>query len=231
MFFASIEELSFRHAVCLVCHFCTQVPVLSQSADLDLVKDVIILVFSPFCAHSRSKAMQHTAEFQSAVCFHSSFQIQILLQISTHSRSLQSETGKTVRGVNNIYFILSLQWMDKSICFYSPTSCLELCSSGILNNSFFFQLVLCLYFFTLKKNLSSFLSRFLSLSVDPNALGQHGPDHALIGGVVAVVVFVTLCLIIVLGRYLARHKGKNPYVVIFYITDNYSFKKQSIFFK
>uniref|UniRef100_A0A4W4E592 Ig-like domain-containing protein n=1 Tax=Electrophorus electricus TaxID=8005 RepID=A0A4W4E592_ELEEL len=42
---------------------------------------------------------------------------------------------------------------------------------------------------------------------DPNALGPHGPDHALIGGVVAVVVFVTLCLIIVLGRYLARHKG------------------------
>ncbi|XP_026221588.1 cell adhesion molecule 2b isoform X3 [Anabas testudineus] len=41
----------------------------------------------------------------------------------------------------------------------------------------------------------------------PNALGQHGPDHALIGGVVAVVVFITLCLIIVLGRYLARHKG------------------------
>lgn len=42
---------------------------------------------------------------------------------------------------------------------------------------------------------------------DPNALGQHGTDHALIGGVVAVVVFVTLCLLIVLGRYLARHKG------------------------
>lgn len=42
---------------------------------------------------------------------------------------------------------------------------------------------------------------------DPNALGQHSTDHALIGGVVAVVVFVTLCLIIVLGRYLARHKG------------------------
>lgn len=49
---------------------------------------------------------------------------------------------------------------------------------------------------------------FLCLSSDPNALGQHGTDHALIGGVVAVVVFVTLCLIIVLGRYLARHKGK-----------------------
>ncbi|KAJ4930221.1 hypothetical protein JOQ06_019227 [Pogonophryne albipinna] len=42
---------------------------------------------------------------------------------------------------------------------------------------------------------------------NPNAIGQHGTDHALIGGVVAVVVFVTLCLIIVLGRYLARHKG------------------------
>uniref|UniRef100_A0A672FUG2 Cell adhesion molecule 2b n=1 Tax=Salarias fasciatus TaxID=181472 RepID=A0A672FUG2_SALFA len=41
----------------------------------------------------------------------------------------------------------------------------------------------------------------------PNAVGPHGPDHALIGGVVAVVVFITLCLIIVLGRYLARHKG------------------------
>ncbi|MED6235627.1 Cell adhesion molecule 2 [Ataeniobius toweri] len=44
-------------------------------------------------------------------------------------------------------------------------------------------------------------------TTDPNALGQRGPDHALIGGVVAVVVFITLCLIIVLGRYLARHKG------------------------
>ncbi|KAJ8368575.1 hypothetical protein SKAU_G00086030 [Synaphobranchus kaupii] len=44
-------------------------------------------------------------------------------------------------------------------------------------------------------------------TTDPNALGQTGPDHALIGGVVAVVVFITLCLIIVLGRYLARHKG------------------------
>uniref|UniRef100_A0A7N8YHM8 Cell adhesion molecule 2b n=1 Tax=Mastacembelus armatus TaxID=205130 RepID=A0A7N8YHM8_9TELE len=45
------------------------------------------------------------------------------------------------------------------------------------------------------------------LPVYPNALGHHGPDHALIGGVVAVVVFITLCLIIVFGRYLARHKG------------------------
>nr|XP_056714329.1 cell adhesion molecule 2 isoform X2 [Euleptes europaea] len=43
---------------------------------------------------------------------------------------------------------------------------------------------------------------------DPNALaGQAGPDHAVIGGIVAVVVFVTLCSIFLLGRYLARHKG------------------------
>ncbi|GAB1300372.1 Cell adhesion molecule 2 [Apodemus speciosus] len=44
--------------------------------------------------------------------------------------------------------------------------------------------------------------------MDPNSLaGQNGPDHALIGGIVAVVVFVTLCSIFLLGRYLARHKG------------------------
>ncbi|XP_059382364.1 cell adhesion molecule 1a isoform X5 [Carassius carassius] len=41
---------------------------------------------------------------------------------------------------------------------------------------------------------------------------QAGPeaqrlDHAVIGGVVAVVVFAILCLLIVLGRYFARHKG------------------------
>ncbi|KAI4883744.1 hypothetical protein NFI96_019288 [Prochilodus magdalenae] len=47
----------------------------------------------------------------------------------------------------------------------------------------------------------------INLVNNPNALTPHGPDHALIGGVVAVVVFITLCFIIVLGRYLARHKG------------------------
>lgn len=30
----------------------------------------------------------------------------------------------------------------------------------------------------------------------------------MIGGVVAVVVFAMLCLLIILGRYFARHKGK-----------------------
>lgn len=51
-------------------------------------------------------------------------------------------------------------------------------------------------------------AEYLLVVHDPNALaGQTGPDHALIGGIVAVVVFVTLCSIILLGRYLARHKG------------------------
>ncbi|XP_064207110.1 cell adhesion molecule 1a isoform X3 [Anguilla rostrata] len=35
----------------------------------------------------------------------------------------------------------------------------------------------------------------------------HTVDHAVIGGVVAVVVFAMLCLLIILGRYFARHKG------------------------
>jgi hypothetical protein len=40
-------------------------------------------------------------------------------------------------------------------------------------------------------------------------------DHAVIGGVVAVVVFAMLCLLIVLGRYFARHKGKDLFVFLF----------------
>lgn len=36
-----------------------------------------------------------------------------------------------------------------------------------------------------------------------------GVDHAVIGGVVAVIVFILLCLLIVLGRYLIRHKGRH----------------------
>ncbi|XP_069492551.1 cell adhesion molecule 2 isoform X2 [Ambystoma mexicanum] len=51
-------------------------------------------------------------------------------------------------------------------------------------------------------------AEYLLVVHDPNTLAsQVGPDHALIGGIVAVVVFVTLCSIILLGRYLARHKG------------------------
>lgn len=43
---------------------------------------------------------------------------------------------------------------------------------------------------------------------DPTAMAAGGGvDHAVIGGVVAVIVFILLCLLIVLGRYLIRHKG------------------------
>lgn len=43
---------------------------------------------------------------------------------------------------------------------------------------------------------------------DPTAMStSSGVDHAVIGGVVAVIVFIMLCLLIVLGRYLIRHKG------------------------
>ncbi|XP_076832575.1 cell adhesion molecule 1b isoform X2 [Brachyhypopomus gauderio] len=51
-------------------------------------------------------------------------------------------------------------------------------------------------------------------TINPDAVqdsrADGGPrkiDHAVIGGVVAVVVFAALCLLIVLGRYFARHKG------------------------
>uniref|UniRef100_UPI00358DE565 cell adhesion molecule 2-like n=1 Tax=Myxine glutinosa TaxID=7769 RepID=UPI00358DE565 len=35
-------------------------------------------------------------------------------------------------------------------------------------------------------------------------------DYALVGGIVAVVVFASLCLLVILGRYLARHKAFYP---------------------
>uniref|UniRef100_A0A3Q4HGA1 Cell adhesion molecule 3 n=1 Tax=Neolamprologus brichardi TaxID=32507 RepID=A0A3Q4HGA1_NEOBR len=45
-------------------------------------------------------------------------------------------------------------------------------------------------------------------SINPTAMSTtSGVDHAVIGGVVAVIVFILLCLLIVLGRYLIRHKG------------------------
>lgn len=45
-------------------------------------------------------------------------------------------------------------------------------------------------------------------AADPTAMStSSGVDHAVIGGVVAVIVFIMLCLLIVLGRYLIRHKG------------------------
>uniref|UniRef100_A0A8C2MZB5 Cell adhesion molecule 1 n=1 Tax=Cricetulus griseus TaxID=10029 RepID=A0A8C2MZB5_CRIGR len=48
-------------------------------------------------------------------------------------------------------------------------------------------------------------------AVHDSRAGEEGTigavDHAVIGGVVAVVVFAMLCLLIILGRYFARHKG------------------------
>ncbi|XP_074972569.1 cell adhesion molecule 1 isoform X5 [Phalacrocorax aristotelis] len=48
-------------------------------------------------------------------------------------------------------------------------------------------------------------------AVHDSRAGEEGAirsvDHAVVGGVVAVVVFAMLCLLIVLGRYFARHKG------------------------
>ncbi|XP_053293880.1 cell adhesion molecule 3 [Pleuronectes platessa] len=56
--------------------------------------------------------------------------------------------------------------------------------------------------------LSSPLILLSSPSQDPTAMmTSSGVDHAVIGGVVAVIVFILLCLLIVLGRYLIRHKG------------------------
>ncbi|XP_049332476.1 cell adhesion molecule 3 isoform X2 [Astyanax mexicanus] len=44
-------------------------------------------------------------------------------------------------------------------------------------------------------------------NADPTAMSTSSVDHAVIGGVVAVIVFIMLCLLIVFGRYLIRHKG------------------------
>lgn len=49
-------------------------------------------------------------------------------------------------------------------------------------------------------------------------------DHAVIGGVVAVVMFAILCALIVLGRYFARHKGKTPAVRSYLIINILEFK-------
>ncbi|KAG5841742.1 hypothetical protein ANANG_G00169990 [Anguilla anguilla] len=52
------------------------------------------------------------------------------------------------------------------------------------------------------------LADYALLVQDPTAMStSSGVDHAVIGGVVAVIVFILLCLLIVLGRYLIRHKG------------------------
>uniref|UniRef100_A0A3Q2TZZ1 Cell adhesion molecule 1b n=1 Tax=Fundulus heteroclitus TaxID=8078 RepID=A0A3Q2TZZ1_FUNHE len=55
----------------------------------------------------------------------------------------------------------------------------------------------------------SFTGNYIIRSLYSRA-GEGAPqkiDHAVIGGVVAVVMFAILCALIVLGRYFARHKG------------------------
>lgn len=61
------------------------------------------------------------------------------------------------------------------------------------------------------KIISSFISSVFSIwsSQDPTVMSSSSRvDHAVIGGVVAVIVFILLCLLIVFGRYLIRHKGR-----------------------
>ncbi|XP_077381727.1 cell adhesion molecule 3 isoform X2 [Festucalex cinctus] len=56
--------------------------------------------------------------------------------------------------------------------------------------------------------IGSSVGEYTLLVQDPTAMStSSGVDHAVIGGVVAVIVFILLCLLIVFGRYLIRHKG------------------------
>uniref|UniRef100_A0A3Q4H264 Cell adhesion molecule 1a n=1 Tax=Neolamprologus brichardi TaxID=32507 RepID=A0A3Q4H264_NEOBR len=66
------------------------------------------------------------------------------------------------------------------------------------------------YSLNVKRSFSSTVTDFVFSSHSDSRAGEGAPrtvDHAVIGGVVAVVVFAMLCLLIVLGRYFARHKG------------------------
>lgn len=59
------------------------------------------------------------------------------------------------------------------------------------------------------KSLISSFHLNIPSSQDPTAMSSpSGVDHAVIGGVVAVIVFILLCLLIIFGRYLIRHKGR-----------------------
>lgn len=44
--------------------------------------------------------------------------------------------------------------------------------------------------------------------IDASPMSHNSMYHAVIGGVVAIIVFFVLILLIVLGHYLIRHKGK-----------------------
>ncbi|XP_075875786.1 cell adhesion molecule 3 [Nelusetta ayraudi] len=64
------------------------------------------------------------------------------------------------------------------------------------------------YFCQVDNGIGQSEGEYKLLVQDPTAMTTtSGMDHAVIGGVVAVIVFILLCLLIVLGRYLIRHKG------------------------
>ncbi|XP_063076612.1 cell adhesion molecule 3 [Engraulis encrasicolus] len=64
------------------------------------------------------------------------------------------------------------------------------------------------YLCTANNDVGQEQSQYTLLVQDSTAMSTgSGVDHAVIGGVVAVIVFIILCLLIVLGRYLIRHKG------------------------
>ncbi|XP_075463650.1 cell adhesion molecule 3 isoform X2 [Ascaphus truei] len=56
--------------------------------------------------------------------------------------------------------------------------------------------------------LGTFITHYKLDVNDPSPIPSTSSiDHAVIGGVVAVIAFLLFCLLIVLGRYLIRHKG------------------------
>lgn len=114
-------------------------------------------------------------------------------------------------------YFLSLSSSVSSLMFYHYpfhflTNCFftAWCSLFILFISFCFCSLI-----SLSKLISFLTSSPLHLNIpssqDPTAMSSaSGVDHAVIGGVVAVIVFILLCLLIIFGRYLIRHKGQLP---------------------
>lgn len=95
---------------------------------------------------------------------------------------------------------------SSSSFFYKVFLSLPLLTLSAASFSFSFTLIYwCIFCFS-SRSLTSPLSDFFS--EDTTAMStSSGVDHAVIGGVVAVIVFILLCLLIILGRYLIRHKG------------------------
>lgn len=93
------------------------------------------------------------------------------------------------------------KWLVLNIIFISITLTLRLCGRDLVADR---------YSLNVRRSFSSTVTDFVFSSHSDSRAGEGAPrtvDHAVIGGVVAVVVFAMLCLLIVLGRYFARHKG------------------------